>query len=167
MSKDILAKLNYVIIFGILASASLAVNCMASPEQIIEGEWIETSWSIEKDNSKSSIPNDSPVYQDLKKEILSDFHEIHLGRWNFSENRTLASTKDHRKEHLKWFIKGRGHILELHRDGKRLESFQIQTINRDKIILHLNFDLQVKGIMEIVLERDNKKETKEIYAKEV
>ncbi len=167
MSRDFLVKINYIVIFGILSISSLTVSRLDSPEQIIEGEWIETAWSIEKGNTNNTVSTASPVYQELKKEIFSEFHELHLGSWNFSENGKLIATNASRNEHLKWYIKGRGHILELHRDGKRLESFQIQAISKDKMVLHLNFDLQVKGIIEIVLERKNKQETKEIYAKEV
>ncbi|SJN46766.1 hypothetical protein [Sphingobacterium sp. JB170] len=167
MSRDFLVKINYIVIFGILSISSLTVSRLDSPEQIIEGEWIETAWSIEKDNTNNAVSITSPVYQELKKEIFDDFHELHLGCWNFSENGKLISTNKHQNEQLKWYIKGRGHILELHRNGKRLESFQIQAISKDKMVLHLNFDLQVKGIIEIILERKNKQETNEIYAKEV
>ncbi|MFZ4861117.1 hypothetical protein ACL9RF_02940 [Sphingobacterium sp. Mn56C] len=153
MNRNVLLKITYALLAVLMLSTLSVVIYYESPERLIQGEWVETTWRIEKDNAAKAIDLESPLYQNLKQEILRDVQLLHRGVWRFSDNGKLQSNKGNNSESLEWFIKGRGHILELKRNGKSIESFQIQTINQNKLVLHLNFDLQVKGIMEIVLER--------------
>lgn len=164
MSRDILIKINYVFIALLLIGSSLVVMYHESPERLIEGEWVEKEWSLEKDNASAELASNSQLQEGLRKEILRDFEELHLGVWKFERNRSLLSGDPNQRSDIQWLIKGRGHVLELRKDGHQIESFQIQQISHDKLVLHLNFDLQVKGIIEIILER---KDQPDQYAKKI
>ncbi len=164
MNRDVLIKINYAFVAFLILISVLMVTYYENPERLIRGEWEETAWHIERDNASDTISMDSPIYQGLKNEILKNVQALQLGVWKFNSDGTLRSQDLAQKGDLEWFIKGRGHILELRKDGKSMESFQIQTINKDKLVLHLNFDLQVKGIIEIVLER---KDNINQYAKKI
>lgn len=128
------------------------------------GRVVEKEWRLEKDNASEELASNSQLQEGLRKEILRDFQELHLGVWKFEKDRSLQSADPNQKSDIEWLIKGRGHVLELRKDGKQMESFQIQQISDDKLVLHLNFDLQVKGIIEIVLER---KDPSGQYAKKI
>ncbi|PRD54509.1 hypothetical protein [Sphingobacterium gobiense] len=162
MNRDILVKLNYLLLALLLIGASLVIRHAENPERLIQGQWVEKEWRLEKDNAGAD--EESQIQSGLKKEILRNVEDLHLGVWHFSEDGSLKSASSAEGSNMEWFIKGRGHVLELRRDGKPIESFQIQQINRDRLVLHLNFDLQVKGIIEIVLE---KKEQLDQYAKKI
>lgn len=153
MNRDVLIKINYLFILALLFTSSLTVIYHESPEQMIEGEWVERQWSLEKGHKVSSVALNAQLQKGLREEILRDFEELHLGIWNFKSDRSLipADLTDNSK--IEWLIKGRGHVLELRKNGILTESFQIQKITDDKLVLHLNFDLQVRGILEIVLVR--------------
>jgi len=162
MSRDVLVNLNYLLVAILLIGASIVVMHFESPERLIQGEWVETAWRLEKDNVSSTAGEQ--LQAGLRKEILQNVENLHLGVWRFDEDGTLQSATTAQKSEMEWIIKGRGHVLELRRAGKTVESFQIQQISKDRLVLHLNFDLQVKGIIEIVLER---KERTDQYAKKI
>ncbi len=164
MSRDLLVKVSYIFIAFLLIGSSLIVMYHENPERLIEGEWVEKEWSLEKDNASAELASNSQLQEGLRKEILRDFEELHLGVWKFERNRLLLSADSNQDSKIEWLIKGRGHVLELRKDGRHMESFQIQQISQDKLVLHLNFDLQVKGIIEIVLER---KDQADQYAKKI
>ncbi|TDS16112.1 hypothetical protein [Sphingobacterium paludis] len=164
MSRDVLVKINYIFIALLLIGSSLVVMYHENPERLIQGEWVEKEWRLEKDNGSEELASNSQLQEGLRREILRDFEELHLGVWKFEENRQLQSADTNQNSKIEWLIKGRGHVLELRKDGKQIESFQIQQISNDKLVLHLNFDLQVKGIIEIVLER---KDPSDQYAKKI
>lgn len=164
MSRDILVKINYIFIALLLIGSSLVVMYHENPERLIQGEWVEKEWRLEKDNASGELASNSQLQEGLRKEILQDFQELHLGVWKFEGNRSLLSADPNQSSDIEWLIKGRGHVLELRKNGKQMESFQIQQISDDRLVLHLNFDLQVKGIIEIVLER---KDPSDQYAKKI
>ncbi|MFD1768289.1 hypothetical protein [Sphingobacterium suaedae] len=165
MSRDVLIKINYAFVALLLIGASLIVMYHESPERLIQGEWVEKNWRLEKDNASKKIASTFHLQDELRKEILRNIEDLHLGVWKFEQDGTLLSAEEP-SDHsgMEWIIKGRGHVLELRKDGRQVESFQIQQISKDKLVLHLNFDLQVKGIIEIVLER---KEQVDQYAAEI
>lgn len=162
MNRDVLVKLNYLLVAILLVGASLVIRHAENPERLIQGEWIEKEWRLEKDNA--TVVEESQMQSELKREILRNVEELHLGIWKFEEDGSLKSASSTQNDAIEWFIKGRGHVLELRREGKTIESFQIQQISKTKLVLHLNFDLQIKGIIEIVLER---KEQSDQYAKKI
>jgi len=163
MSREILIKINYVFLSFLLSGALLIIINYENPERLIQGEWEEKHWSLEKDNAGLELANDNYLQLNLRREILRNIENLHLGTWKFQQDGSLTSEGDH-SDKMEWLIKGRGHILELRRDGKQVESFQIQQISDERMVLHLNFDLQVKGVIEIVLEKVNQKGS---YAKKV
>ncbi len=164
MSRDVLVKINYIFIALLLIGSSLVVMYHENPERLIQGEWVEKEWRLEKDNASPELASNSQLQEGLRKEILRDFEELHLGVWKFKKDRSLQSADSNQNNNIEWLIKGRGHVLELRKEGKPIESFQIQQISDNKLVLHLNFDLQVKGIIEIVLER---KDPSDQYAKKI
>lgn len=164
MSRDRLVIVMYAFIASLLIGSSVVVIYYESPERLIQGEWVEKEWRLEKDNASPELASSSQLQEGLRKEILRDVEELHLGVWKFGEDRTLYAADASANRDLKWLIKGRGHVLELRKNGKPIESFQIQQISAERLVLHLNFDLQVKGIIEIVLER---KDPTGRYAKKI
>ncbi|WP_437921963.1 hypothetical protein [Sphingobacterium sp. LRF_L2] len=164
MNRDILIKINYIFIALLLIGSSLVVMYHESPERLIQGEWVETGWRLEKDNASAELTDHFYLQEGLRQEILRDFRELDHGIWRFNRNRALLTADPNHETDIEWLIKGRGHVLELRKNGKQIESFQIQQLSDEKLVLHLNFDLQVKGIMEIVLER---KEQTDQYAKKI
>lgn len=163
ISRNLLIKVTYLLIAGLLFTSVGFVIYSENPERLIQGEWQEKEWHLEKDNAEQQYMGVSILSQGLRAEILRGLEEFHHGVWKFDGNRVVHPVDGVVRDEMEWYIKGRGHILELRRDGKPLESFQIQRIDENSMVLHLNLDLQVKGVIKIVLERIDKEE----YAKKV
>ena len=154
LKRDSLYKLNYLLVGVLLLSSLLVVIYVASPEKMIVGEWKEVGWYFEKPDYRVDEQNFAQVLeQNVRIEILEKLEILHVDRWIFQDDGTLE-VNDSSVANMTWSIKGRGHILEISRDGTPIESFQIQTLNNDQMELHLNLDIQIKGVIKILLERD-------------
>src|SRR5690606_29575554 len=123
MNREVLIKLNYVFLFFLLIGALLIIINYENPEKMIQGEWEEKHWSLEKDNVGMELASDSYLQINLRREILRNIEDLHLGTWKFQNDGSLIS-KGESGDKMEWLIKGRGHILELRRHGKQVESFQ-------------------------------------------
>ncbi|WP_166334836.1 hypothetical protein [Sphingobacterium chungjuense] len=155
LNRDSLYKLNYLLVGGLLLVSLLIVIYVASPEKMIVGEWKEKGWYFEKPDYRLEEKNFAEVLEEnIRIEILDKLEILHVNRWIFRENGTLE-VDDHSVANMTWSIKGRGHILEISRDGTPIESFQIQTLNNDEMELHLNLDIQIKGVIKILLKRED------------
>ncbi|MDR2282343.1 MAG: hypothetical protein LBE37_04005 [Sphingobacterium sp.] len=156
-----LIRITYALIIGLLMLSLFTLISSKSPELLIQGTWREKEWNIEKGNDTATT---NVIASGLREEILKDLELLHYGIWDFNDNRLTTYDMKQAGTSVEWLIKGRGHILELRREGKRIETFLIQQIDENTLELHLNFDLQVKGIMKIVLERVTQTEK---YAKKI
>ncbi|MEJ5056521.1 hypothetical protein [Sphingobacterium sp. MYb382] len=153
LKRSTLIKITYILIGVLLIVSLTSVISLQSPERLIQGTWKEKAWYIEKGESSGPMLINQ---QGLRNEILTDLELLHYGIWDFQKHKLTTYGMKQEGSSVEWLIKGRGHILELRKAGKRIETFQIQQINDDLLELHLNFDLQVKGVMKIVLERVTK-----------
>ncbi|MFD2743898.1 MULTISPECIES: hypothetical protein [Sphingobacterium] len=155
LNRDSLYKLNYLLVGMLLIASLLVVIHVASPEKMIVGEWKEAGWYFEKPDYRLKERNFAQVLeQNVRIEILDKLEILHVNRWIFKEDGTLE-VDDTSVANMTWSIKGRGHILEISRNGTPIESFQIQTLDNDQMELHLNLDIQIKGVIKILLKRDD------------
>lgn len=149
-NRSTLITITYFFIGTLLIVSLTSIITLQSPERLIQGTWKEKEWYIEKGESSGPMLINQ---QGLRHEILTDLDLSHYGIWDFQKDKLTTYDMQQKSSSVDWLIKGRGHILELRRAGRRIETFQIQQISDDVLELHLNFDLQVKGVMKIVLER--------------
>lgn len=154
LKRESLYKLNYLMVGVLLLGSLLVVIYVASPEKVIVGEWSEVGWHFEKPDYRVDEKNFAQILENnVRIEILDKLEILHVDRWIFREDGTLE-VNDSSVATMTWSIKGRGHILEISRNGTPIESFQIQTLNNEQMELHLNLDIQIKGVIKILLERD-------------
>lgn len=165
-NRDQLVNINYLFIGVLMMGALMVIICTTSPEKKILGEWEEVGWYFEKPDAR--LPKDrlDEILRDYVREgIMEKMEVLHVDSWQFKENGTLLTEPDSSKANLAWSIKGNGHILELRRNGYTLESFQIKKLDRDLLELHLMLDIQMKGIVKIVLKRKDQEEN--LYAEKI
>lgn len=149
------SKYLYIGLFPILPLFGLSVimtNAIEGPEDMILGAWEETSWRYEKmDHSDQSEINWMEEMDDLVKSEIGGHLIIHQSEsWDFSSDRTLKlKGQENESKTIFWTLKGRGHILEMRESDGTTESYSIQQLSRDRMILHFNSDLQVRGIVEM------------------
>lgn len=154
LNRDKLVKLNYWVIGVLLFVALFIVINVTSPEKMIVGDWEEVGWFFEKPDATITEDRfDDILHEEVRKKIMDDMKVLHVERWRFSEDGRLTTEPDSSHADLQWFIKGSGHILELRRDGKTLENFEIKRLDREELELHLMLDLQLKGVVRILLKR--------------
>ena len=116
----------------------------------------ETSWRYEKmDHSDQSQITWMEEMDDLVKSEIGGHLIIHQSEeWKFSPDRKLElRAEDNLTKTIIWTLKGRGNILEMTEPDGTIESYNIQELTKDKMILHFNSDLQVRGIVEMEFRR--------------
>ncbi|MBE8713858.1 hypothetical protein [Sphingobacterium hungaricum] len=160
--KNLLAG-TYLLLVSLLLLAAFMVMHFESPERLIEGQWVETGWYMEKSEAVQD-QSSWELQASLREEIMNELELFNVQVWEFDSNGTIRDAEHASDDNMQWFIRGRGHILQLVKDGKQVESFQIAKINKDTLELHLNLDLQIKGVLKIILER---KGLQEDYAKKI
>lgn len=151
-------------IFALFLTGSIYILANTSSyEQSIIGQWEEVSWEFEK----SDHPTDSLLQLDdfQKAEICKNLTLHQAEIWEFKPGKqiSLYNKKKHPIQHLEWTIKGRGNILKIqHTDqdyrhplihNLATETYQIQEIHNDTMVMHFNFDLQVRGIVKMTFKR--------------
>ncbi|MBE8721086.1 hypothetical protein [Sphingobacterium pedocola] len=158
-----LLAITYILLVSLLITAAYIVMHFENPERLIQGEWVETGWYLEKTDGAVQH-SEWKLQNSLRAEIMKDLEFFNVEVWKFDKDGTIKAANNSLNERIEWYIRGRGHILQLVREGKQLESFQIANIDRNTLELHLNLDLQVRGVLKIKLER---KGYEEKYAKKI
>lgn len=162
--RKVLAHFNFVLIAVLLLITSWIVMVYENPERMVEGKWSEVGWYFEKVDEMPAFNKQTEIHEKFKQQAIQHLPPLKNGNWHFVRNNKQNYIAHHDSIQYDWYIKGRGHILELRRNDELIESFIIQDITRDRMVLHLNIDLQTKGIARIVLKRD---EIDNKYAKKI
>jgi len=129
------------------------LSLLPSPESNILGEWTEVSWEYEKVDSLPDTGFDYRLTDHIKSQLAESLiiHEAEV--WRFVSDETLEMRGESPTKSLKWKLKGRGNILQIQGDGGVTEHYQIQELSEDRMVLHFNFDMQVRGIVKMTFER--------------
>ncbi len=147
----------------ILCSGSILLKG-ENPEQTILGKWEEVSWEFERVNTASNQMS-IELEENQKKEIYKNLiiHDAEV--WEFSPEKelTLQQSGKSTNTKLNWTMKGRGHILELKYKNLPAETYQVQQLTNDELVVYFNFDLQIRGLVKIKF----KKVENESYAKKI
>lgn len=161
--RKILAGFNFILLAVLLFFASTIVMFYENPERMLEGAWVEQGWYFEKVENKPSFEKQAIIHDEIKNAAIAHLPPLQDGLWHFERSGKHNYVAHHNNKRYNWFLKGRGHILELRKDDELVESFTIHELNKNELILYLNLDLQAKGIARIVL----KKEERNNYAKKI
>ncbi len=152
-------KVLYTSLFPLLPVICLIIlstRVIEDPEQTILGTWDEVSWRYEKmDHRNQSAISLMDELDDRVKSEIAGHLVIHKAEvWQFTSDRKLSLAGNNEdKKKLSWALKGRGNILELTAQGTPTETYQIQELTKDRMVLHFNSDLQVRGIVEMAFNR--------------
>lgn len=144
-------KISYgiVVILFLLSSSFMVLTRMESPELLLAGKWQEVEWEYERTNHTKDR-QEVVISGEQKKEICSQLIIHNDPEWEFDVDQRILTIGD--KEQLSWSIKGRGHLLELN-GVKGTENYQIVELTQDKLVLYVNFDLQIRGIIKMTFKR--------------
>ncbi len=148
-------NLRYPTIFAVVAGVYLTLLAFQrSPEFHILGDWKEVSWEYEKVDSLPDSDFDYNLTDHIKSQVAETLiiHEAEV--WRFLDGDTLEMTGKSPTKSLQWKLKGRGNILQI-QGASVSEHYQIQELTADRMVLHFNFDMQVRGIVKMTFERIN------------
>lgn len=150
------AKFAYPTVFAVVLGLYFTLlSFQHSPESNILGEWREVSWEYEKVDSLMDSGFDYHLTDHIKSQIAESLiiHEAEV--WKFVNEETLEMSGKRLSKSLRWKLKGRGNILQIQGSSSATEHYQIQELNADRMVLHFNFDMQVRGIVKMTFERIN------------
>lgn len=150
------ARIVYPTVFAVVLGLYFTLlSFQPSPASNILGEWKEVSWEYEKVDSLPDTDFDYHVTDHIKSQLAERLiiHEAEV--WKFVSDETLEMRGKSPAKSLQWKLKGRGNILQIQGDGSATEHYQIQELSSDRMVLHFNFDMQVRGIVKMTFERIN------------
>jgi hypothetical protein len=132
---------------------ALVAACGEQPEALLIGCWAETEWTYERadTNGAASRWNDGiRVRQYPDRQVLR--HEAEA--WEFRPRAELAIRDLAGEVHqAHWRLKGRGHVLTIRHDDEHFEVYDIKELSRDKLALHFDMGMEVRGIARLEFER--------------
>jgi hypothetical protein len=146
----------YTSVFAMVLSLYFTlISFQSSPESSILGEWREVSWEYEKVESLPDTGFDYHLTDHIKSQLAESLI-VHEGEvWRFASDERLEMTGESPTKSLQWKLKGRGNILQIQGDGSATEYYHIQELSSDRMVLHFNFDMQIRGIVKMTFERIN------------
>jgi hypothetical protein len=130
-------------------------GCAGDPERMLQGEWQEVSWRYEKIDHPDSAQSkwiDGIRFRDYSDRRVVR-HEAE--RWIFEPGRGLEiQVRDGDPLRARWRLKGRGHVLTIrYTDTGDLEVYDIKELSRDKLILHFDMGMEVRGVARLEFKR--------------
>ncbi|MCE7053348.1 hypothetical protein LZF95_01580 [Algoriphagus sp. AGSA1] len=151
MKFNLLYPTSFSLVLGVYFTL---LSFQESPEIQLLGEWKEVSWEYEKLDSLISDESFDYMLTDHIKSQISKNLIIHKAEiWNFVDEHTLQMKNNDSQNSLKWTLKGRGNILQIHGSEGIMEYYVIQELSADRMVLHFSFDMQLRGIVKMTFER--------------
>jgi hypothetical protein len=144
-----------LLILGLTTTAFYSLSVVVHPEARLAGQWKEVAWSYEKVDPAATDQGVRSFFDEQLRSEISKNLIIHDSEtWVFHEDRSLTLRKGGQPNtRLKWTLKGRGHILEINHGGDQQEHYQIRELTDDRLVLHFNNDMIVRGIVKIEFEK--------------
>ncbi|TVR38162.1 MAG: hypothetical protein EA392_10790 [Cryomorphaceae bacterium] len=140
---------------GVVVGSVLIIASTNGTDKRIVGNWVEIDWVYEKVDAYDD-------YADAEKKRVPEFIKQSIGEqliiheaetWQFMPDGRLLLHKGDSEEVLQWRIKGRGHILQLKHDNNVIENFEIAGIDKENLYLHLETEVQARGIAKLIFKR--------------
>jgi len=140
-----------VILIPMLGAWCVATNGN-HPEEAILGEWQEVSWTYDK------VDEHQKVRQHLtaaEREGIANHLVVHkYENWVFSKPYALTLIKRHeRNNQIQWRLKDRGRILQLHNADGTCETYSVESLRDEELVLHFETDVHARGIVKIRLKK--------------
>lgn len=146
----------FFILFLLVTTATVVVVRGKGLERNLIGSWQKESLNFERVNVEGHEIR-SMILRAQDNEVSHKLIVDKIDMWKFSsDNLKIINNTKEENNHLTWKLKGRGHILEI-TDTKtnNVESYQIQELSNDKLVVFANIDLQVRGIVKITFKKNN------------
>jgi|SRR5690606_6375871 len=140
---------SFLLVLGFVISIVNTLT-LTAPDKNIEGSWKEVSWEYDKsENTTITKQISDAIKAEISKELI--IHEAEV--WNFSSDGNLKLISEKNNETLSWTMKGRGNILKLSHNTNKIEHYNIQLLDNNKMVLYFNTDIQAKGIVKMTFEK--------------
>lgn len=154
-----IGPLAYSLILLVLLCSGTVLIKGDSPEKLIVGKWEEVAWDFERINVDST-KLDGKLLSYQKKELYNNMMIHQAEEWEFYPKKELTlKPKDlSETKKVKWFLKGRGNILELKYGNNAVESYQLHKLTKDTMVIYYNFDLQMRGSVKITFKKVQEKD---------
>lgn len=152
-------RLKYIIFFlaiCIIGYSFMRIN-LNSPEELIIGEWSESTWKYERAGSIQQKKNGcTDSLSTSVKGLLGKGLMIHENEtWSFFPNGELhVLSPNHEPQVFYWRLKGKGDMLVIKDKNKNpLEHYKITQINKESLSLSFELDIQVKGLASMTFKK--------------
>lgn len=143
-----------MLMLALVTTAFYSLSIVVHPEARLAGDWQEMAWSYEKADTLPADGGTSLFDGQLRDEIAKDLVIHRSESWSFRDDRSLVLRKDGLPPaRAQWNLKGRGHVLEILYGKGGQEHYRIHELTNDRLVLHFNNDLIVRGIVRIEFRR--------------
>ncbi|WP_313376827.1 hypothetical protein [Chishuiella sp.] len=154
----------YISLFlAAIVAITVVVKGRMTEEKIL-GSWHKENIEFERVNHQDHEII-SYISQIQDKEISHELMIDKVDNLIFEKDSHLKIKNNNRKQNdrLSWKLKGRGNIIEI-KDLKtnNKETYQVQELSSNKLVVYMNLDLQVRGIVKITFTKNNTTYAKKI-----
>ncbi|WP_313386412.1 hypothetical protein [Chishuiella sp.] len=154
----------YISLFiAAIVALTIVINGRRTEDNIL-GSWHKESLEFERVNYEDHQIK-SYISQIQDKEIGHELMIDNVDNLVFEKDSQLKikNNEKQQKDKLSWKLKGRGNIIEI-KDltTNNKESYQVQELSKDKLVVYINLDLQVRGIVKITFTKNNTTYAKKI-----
>ena len=134
-----------------LTGSVVTLYVTPGPENIILGDWKESSWEYEKVNKINKT--DKPLAEEMRDQQTRNLiiHEAEV--WRFLPGGKLKLIGKNSEEIVDWRLKGRGNILEIKHSSNVTEHYSLTELSSNKMVLNFETDVQVRGIAKLTFEK--------------
>lgn len=152
--------LRYIFIclaISIIGYSFIRIN-MKSPEDLIVGDWSESSWKYERvatPQQKKDVACTDSFSVALKEHLGKDLLLHENETWTFRPNGELhISSPVKTTRVLYWRLKGKGDMLVIKDKNKvPLEHYKVTYIDKGTLSLNFELDIQVKGLASMTFKK--------------
>lgn len=122
------------------------------PEKAIVGEWKEVSWVYDRNNINEKVKQEIDTRE---REYIANHLVIHqFENWTFGKNYSIKLHEQNGKEYrAKWRLKDRGRILTLTNEDGTHETYSVESMKKNELVLHFDTDVHARGIVKITLKK--------------
>lgn len=137
-------------VFAALACLSFTIKAYHDPETVILGAWKEVHWEYERVYHSAHIDRiTASAPSEIKKMSTTDLGIINAESWVFKPDGSLILNSNNVKKEANWKIKGRGNILMITYDDKRVERYNISRLTKGHLELNFDTDANIRGIAKV------------------
>jgi len=148
-------KIEIVVVFFLIL-LTFRLIALDKREGTLIGTWKESEWTFGQIRNPhvSTTEVVDTASTELKKELGKNLLLHTAESWKFNVDNRLYIKKGNEEYVCRWYIKGRGNILEIKNENNGItETYEIVRLSDDSLVISFDVDRQMQGLAKMKFKR--------------